>query len=376
MKVLLINHNCGIGSVGKICCDIAEEYEKDGNIVKIAYGRDSFVPEIYKKYAVRIGTPIGVRMHALRTRLVDEHGLGSQIATKKFLQWAEKFDPDLLWLHCIHGYYINYELLFAWIKTRPTMTVKWTMHDCWAFTGHCSHFTVAGCYKWKKHCKNCCQSKDYPGSIFKDNCSDNFIRKKRAFTGVNNMFIITPSEWLADYVKQSFFKDYTIEIQHNKVNKSIFKPTKSDFREKYNINNRRMILGVANVWNERKGLGDFLKLAKMLDERYIIVLVGVKSKYIRKFPSNILGIEQIKNPKKLAAIYTTADLFINPSMEETFGMTTVEALACGTDAVVMAGTACEEIAKEYGGIVVPPGDINKLYNIIVNYPYKKVGEFK
>lgn len=371
MKVLIINHNCGIGSVGKICCGIAEEFEKNGNIVKIAYGRDSFVPDIYKKYAVRIGTPIGVRIHGLKTRLFDKHGLGSKAATKRFLRWAEKYNPDLLWLHCIHGYYINYEMLFSWIKKRPFMKVKWTMHDCWAFTGHCSHFTVAGCYKWKKQCYNCCQSRDYPSSIFRDNSLNNFERKKLAFMGVNNMTIITPSKWLADRVRQSFLKDYPIEIQYNKVNKKVFKPTESNFRKKYNIKDRRMILGVANIWGERKGLGTFIKLAAMLDERYIIVLVGVDSKCAKKLPSNILCMDPTKNQVELAAIYTAADLFINPSMEETFGMTTLEAIACGTDAVVMEGTACEEVAKVYGGITVPSGNINDLYNVIINYSYKK-----
>ena len=148
MKILMINVVCGIRSTGRICTDLAAEMEAQGHEVKIAYGRET-VPEKYQKYAVRIGTDWDVKLHGLKSRLLDAHGLGSKKATKHFLDWAEEYKPDLLWLHNIHGYYINYELLFAWIKRRPDMEVKWTLHDCWAFTGHCSHFSFVKCYRWK-----------------------------------------------------------------------------------------------------------------------------------------------------------------------------------------------------------------------------------
>ena len=179
MKILLVNSVCGIRSTGRICTDIAQEYEHEGHEVKIAYGREDTVPGRFAKYAVRIGNEWDLKLHALQTRVLDEHGFGSKAATRKFLAWAEEYNPDLLWLHNIHGYYINIEMLFAWIKTRPQMQVKWTLHDCWAFTGHCSHFTFVKCDKWKTHCRNCEQKCEYPASKIKDIARTTLTGKKQ-----------------------------------------------------------------------------------------------------------------------------------------------------------------------------------------------------
>ena len=158
-KMLIVNAFCGNGgSTGRICGELAQSYEGKGYEVKIAYGRKGSVPEKYKKYAVRIGNAVTVRLHGIYTRLFDRHGFASNQATKRFLKWAEKYNPDMLWLHNIHGYYINIELLFKWIKSRPNMQVKWTLHDCWSFTGHCAYFTLANCSKWKNHCEKCMMS--------------------------------------------------------------------------------------------------------------------------------------------------------------------------------------------------------------------------
>lgn len=351
MKVLQINSVCGIRSTGRICVELAEQLEREGHEVKIAYGREK-VPQKYEKYAVRIGSEFDVRVNALKARCFDNEGFNAQKQTKKFLKWAEEYNPDLLWLHNLHGYYINVELLFEWIKSRPNMQVKWLLHDCWAFTGHCSHFSMKKCYKWKASCSNCPQKKEYPGSIFADNSRDNFERKKSAFTGVKNMTLLTPSNWLADLVRQSFLKEYPIEVRYNTIDSRIFKPTPSDFRQRYGLDGKKVVLGVSSVWNERKGLNDFIKLSDMLDDRYCIFLVGLSRKQINKLPQNIMAIERTDNAIELAEIYTAADIFLNPSKEETFGLTTVESLACGTFPVVYKGTACEEIVNLYGGAAV------------------------
>lgn len=350
-KILLINSVCGIGSTGRICTDLARQFEKEGHEVKIAYGRSSFVPEKFKKYAVRIGSDISVKLHALQTRLFDTHGFESKRATDKFLKWADNYNPDLVWLHNIHGYYINVEMLFNWLKSRPYTQVKWTLHDCWAFTGHCSYFTRANCNKWQTHCEHCPQTKCYPSS-FVDNSRNNFERKKATFTGIKNMTLICVSHWLENLVKQSFLKEYPVEVIYNTVDKTIFKPTPSDFKKQHGLENKKIILGVASVWDERKGLQDFIKLASMLDDNYTIVLVGLSDKQIKTLPKNCLGIKRTNSPQELAQIYTAADVFFNPSKEETFGLTTLEALLCGTYSVVYKGTACEEIAKIFGGQVI------------------------
>lgn len=353
MRILMINSVCGIRSTGRICTDLAQKFETEGHEVKIAYGRVEEVPERFQKYAVRIGGSLDLKRHALRTRLLDEHGFGSVKPTKEFLKWANEYNPDMLWLHNIHGYYLNIEMLFDWIKSRPDMEVRWTLHDCWAFTGHCAHFTVAGCEKWKTGCGNCPQIRRYPASLLKDNSQTNYKRKKNAFTGVQKMTLITPSQWLANLVKQSFLKDYPIEVHYNSIDTNVFKPMKSEFRQQHGLKNKKIVLGVASAWNDRKGLNDFFELRKKLDDSYAIVLVGLSEKQIRKLPEQIVGIPRTNSVHELAQIYTAADVFVNPSREETFGLTTVEAQACGTPAVVYEETACEEVVRLKGGKAVP-----------------------
>lgn len=368
MKVLFINSVCGIGSTGHICTNLAQQLEAEGNEVRIAYGRKGTVPDQFKKYGIRIGTDWDCKLHAVLTRLFDIHGFSSKRATKRFLEWAENYKPDLLWLHNLHGYYVNVEMLFEWIKKHPEMEVKWTLHDCWPFTGHCTHFSMAKCVQWKKHCLHCSQLRRYPACFIMSSVGKNFERKRSAFTGVNNMTLIAPSKWLADLTRQSFLNCYSVEVRYNTVDTNIFKPTRSDFRERYSLQNKIVVLGVANIWEEKKGLFDFYKLAKMLDERYAVVLVGLSAKQIKVLPTNIRGIERTNNLQELAAIYTAADVLVNPSVEEAFGMTQVEALACGTPSIVYEGTACEEIAQQNGNIVVPQ-NVNALYDAIVKQKY-------
>lgn len=346
MRILFINSVCGIGSTGRICTDLAQKYESEGNKVKIAYGRSGTVPEQYQKYAVRIGSDMDCKLHAIQTRLFDTHGFGSKKATAKFLQWAETYHPDLLWLHNIHGYYINVEMLFAWIKKHPEMQVKWTLHDCWAFTGHCSHFTAVGCEQWKGHCEHCPQLRRYPACYTKGNVSRNYARKKGAFTGVPNMKLIVPSHWLEGLVKQSFLKEYPVEVVYNTIDTNVFKPTPSDFRERYGLQNKKIVLGVASVWEERKGLNDFIKLAQMLDDNYAIVLVGLTEKQIKQMPKKILGIRRTNSAKELAAIYTAADVFVNPTYEDNYPTVNLEAKACGLPIITYnAGGSPEAAGK-------------------------------
>ena len=373
MKILFINEVCGHTSTGKICADLAEKYEAGGNEVKIAYGRDGFVPEKYQKFAIRIGNDWDVKLHALYTRLTDKHGLASKTVTKKFLKWAEQYDPDLLWLHNLHGYYINYEMLFDWIKSRPEMEVKWTLHDCWAFTGHCTHFTYVKCEKWKSECEHCPQTKRYPSSVLIDNSKGNYDHKKNAFIGVKKMKLITPSNWLKSLVQQSFLKVYPIDVVHNTINKSIFKPTQSDFREKYGLENKIIILGIANVWDERKGLGDLLKLSKSLSKNFFVVIVGLSEKQIKRIKKeydNVITLGKTNNQIELAKIYSSADYYVNPSREETFGMTNLEAILCGTTVICYENTACEEICNKYGGYVCKQ-DVNCMAELIVSLERNK-----
>ena len=363
MRVLLINSVCGIRSTGRICTDIADELSDKGYEVKIAYGREG-VPSKYQKYAIKLGTDLDQKLHVIRTRLFDEHGFGSKKATKKFLKWADNFNPDIVWLHNIHGYYINIEMLFEWIKSRPQMQVKWTLHDCWAFTGHCSHFTMVKCEQWKTHCSYCSQKTRYPSSILKDNCKGNFDRKKAAFTGVKNMTLITPSQWLADLVKQSFLVEYPVEVHHNTIDTNVFKPTQSDFREKYGLCNKKIILGVASVWDERKGFDDFIKLSDLLDRQYQIVLIGLSGKQIKKIPDSIIGIKRTNSVTELAQWYTTSDVFLNLTYEDNYPTVNLEAQACGTPCITYrTGGSVESVPEEN---IVDVGNISAVKSILAN----------
>ena len=339
MKLLLLNSFLGFGSTGHIVLDIAKEYEQKGYEVKVAYGRvaDKLPDESMKsKYGVRIGNDMGVYFHVIYTRLTDKHGLTSNSATKQFLEWAEAYDPDILWIHNIHGYFINYELLFQWIKSRPNMQVKWTLHDCWTCTGHCAHFTYAKCDRWLTGCHDCPQLSVYPQSSH-DNSLGNYLRKKAAFTGVKDLTIITPSNWLKGIVKKSFLAEYPVEVVYNTINKNIFKPTESTFKQDHGFQNKMMILGVSSVWHERKGLNDLIELSRRLDHKnYQIVIVGLSEKQVKELKAsngNIFAIAHTSNVQELVEIYSAADVFVNPTYEDTFPTVNMEAEACGTPVI-------------------------------------------
>ncbi len=329
MKVLFINVVCGIKSTGKIVAAQAEKYMAEGHEVRIAYGREN-ADKKYKDISYRITSDSNVKINALKARMLDNEGFNAKVQTDKFINWANTYNPDVLWLHNLHGYYLNIEKLFKWIKTRPEMQVRWTLHDCWAFTGHCSHFSIAKCNKWQHQCEKCPLKTAYPASVLMDNSFKNFQNKKAVMSGIKNMTLITPSQWLADRVRQSFLKEYPVEVIRTEIDTEVFKPTKSNFRNCYGLENKKIVLGVATAWVREKGLQDFITLSSMLDESYRIVLVGLTSTQIRSLPASIIGIEKTNNSIQLAEIYTAADVFVNLTYQDTYPTVNLEAQACGT----------------------------------------------
>ena len=269
----------------------------------------------------------------------------------------------MIWLHNIHGYYLHVGLLFDYLKTCGK-EIHWTLHDCWAFTGHCAYFDMVGCEKWKTGCHHCPQKKEYPASAGLDGSCKNYEEKKRLFTGIPNLTLRVPSYWLKKRVQAGFLQEYPVEVVYNTVDRNVFKPTPGDFRKKYGLEGKRILLGVASVWDKRKGLDDFLALGKMLDESYQIVLIGLTQSQIDQLPRNIRGLPRTNSLAELVQAYSEADLFLNPSAEETFGMTTLEALYCGTEAIVYQDTACEEIVEAFGGLAVPKG-AKHLYDAVM-----------
>ncbi|MFY9297169.1 MAG: glycosyltransferase [Caldicoprobacterales bacterium] len=362
MKVLQINSVCGIGSTGRIATDIHNMLIEQGHESYIAYGRD--LPRNCDN-AIRIGNKIDNYAHVLLTRLFDKHGFGSIKATEEFIKKVEEIDPDVIHLHNIHGYYINIEVLFDYLK-EADKPVIWTLHDCWAFTGHCAYFDYVGCEKWKTGCYDCPEKKSYPSSRLLDKSKQNYLKKKEIFTGVKNMTIVTPSSWLAELVRESFLGECPVKVINNGIDLKIFKPTKSNFREKYNIEDKFIILGVANVWDRRKGFDYFIELSKLIKIDEIIVMVGLTEKQKRSLPDNIIGITRTNDVNELVEIYTAADYFLNPSLEETMGLVTVEALACGTPVIVSNSTAVPEVVNEKCGKIVLDNSTKGFYSAIVN----------
>ena len=346
MRILIINSVCGIRSTGRICTDLADRFIKEGHEVRIAYGRES-VPAAHEPIAIRIGNDFHVYANALKARVLDNEGFNGASATKRFLAWADTYNPDLVWLHNLHGYYIHVGLLFDWIKSRPQMEVRWTLHDCWAFTGHCPHFSYVRCDQWKSQCFRCPEKKNYPKSFFLDNCKENYRRKKEAFCGVANMRIIVPSHWLAGLVKKSYLRGYPIEVVHNTIDKTVFKPTPSNFRERYGLENKKIVLGVATAWSQRKGLNDFVLLSEALGDEYRVVLVGVTEKQRKTLPGRILAMGCTNSAQELAAIYTAADVFVNLTYEDTYPTVNLEAQACGIPCITYrTGGSPESVSQE------------------------------
>lgn len=360
MKYLFINSVAGFGSTGRIVAELCRDLMAQGHECRIAYGREKAncddIPTIC------IGSKLDYQYHGVMSRVLDNHGFGSKAATKAFLEAVKDYDPDVIWLHNIHGYYIHIGLLFDYLKTCGKQ-IRWTLHDCWSFTGHCAYFDYVGCEKWKTGCHDCPQKKEYPASLFRDNSRQNWEKKRSLFTGIPNMTLIVPSFWLKDRVSQSFLGEYPVEVVYNEINKEIFKPSPSDFRARHGLEGKKILLGVASVWERRKGLDDFVALNGLLSDDYRIVLVGLTPEQAEKMPPNILCLPRTNSMQELAELYSAADLYLNPSVEETFGMTAMEALCCGTRAIVYQNTACEEIVNTFGGRAVPRGAEN-LYRAV------------
>ncbi|MGL4754837.1 MAG: glycosyltransferase [Aeromonadaceae bacterium] len=361
MKILQINSVCGIGSTGRIATDIHASLKVKGIESYIIYGRGE--PRSCDN-AIKISNIIDFYSHALQTRLLDNHGFCSTKATLNAIDYIKKLKPDVVQLHNIHGYYLNVELLFSYLKLHPKIKVIWTLHDCWSFTGHCAYFDFVRCDKWISGCFSCPQKKTYPASYLIDNSKVNFEHKKATFTGVKDLTIVTPSRWLAGLVKQSYLRDYPVQVVNNGIDLTIFRPRESDFRKKYNLVDKFIIMGAASSWSPRKGFEDFIVLASQLPDNYHVVMVGLPQEKIKHLPSNIIGIHRTDNPVELAEIYSAADVFFNPTYEDNYPTVNLEAIACGTPVITYnTGGSPESVCSEHG-FVIEKGDLTAVIEII------------
>lgn len=360
----MINEECGTGSTGRICTDIAAALESNGNEVKIAFGRNAdIVPAQYNKYAVRIGNDIDLKIHGLITRAFDATGFGSMRATRKFIHWIYQFDPDIIHLHNLHGYYINIDLLFSCLK-QLNKPVVWTLHDVWPFTGHSAYCDAVGCSKWKNGCGNCPQMKVYPKS-YVDRSKRNWERKRNIFCGVTNLTIVTPSKWLAELVEDSFLNEYPVKVINNGIDTGKFHKVSTHLRSDLRLQRKKILLSVATVWNDLKGLSDFERLADLLGENYKIILVGgMTNSQEKELPESILHIRRTQDVNEMVELYNTADIYLNLTYCDTYPTVNLEAASCGTPVITYAVGGSTESAEMFGGISVRRGDVEAVAHAV------------
>ncbi len=350
------------GSTGKIMLNIAALARKEGlnartystHVFSTKYKKLPPPPYGHEYY----GSYLGNFVHFMCARTIGYNGSHSRFSTRKLIRKLKKQNTKILHLHNLHSFCIHLPSLFDYVR-KNNIRLIWTLHDCWAFTGHCPHFDMIGCDKWKTGCYDCPQYKYFPKS-YVDTSKRAYARKKKWFAGVQDMLIVTPSKWLAGLVKESFLKDYPVKVINNGIDLSVFKPTKSDFRAKHGIKDEFVLLGVAFGWGERKGLDVFIELAKRLNPRFKIVLVGTSESTDKQLPENIISIHRTQNQQELAEIYTAADLFVNPTREENFPTVNMEALACGTPVITFNTGGSPEMLDETCGVVVEKNDIDGL----------------
>lgn len=359
MKVYQVNSVCGFGSTGRIALEIADTLSAAGHECRIGYGRGQCAD--VRSFCFE--KPWEVNAHALISRMTDRQGFYSAGATRRLIRDITAYAPDIIHLHNLHGYYLHLPTLFSFLRTYGAPVV-WTLHDCWAFTGHCAYYDHAGCSKWQTGCSSCPQKGQYPASRLLDNSKKNYHDKKSLFTGIPDLTIVTPSHWLADQVSRSFLQEYPIVPIYNGIDLDVFRPGEGNIREKYGLDSRKIVLGVANAWDERKGLSDFLALEPLLPRNFQLVLVGLQPEQLSKLPKQITGILRTDSVAELAQLYSAAEVYVNLSVEETMGLTTVEAMACGTPVVTYDRTAVPEVVDPACGRVVHAGKITDVADAI------------
>ena len=359
MKILQINCIANSCSTGRIAEQIGELAQQEGWESYIAYGQYAYTSS---SKLIRIANKFDLGIHFIETRLLDRHGLSSRLATKRLIKKVKEINPDIIHLHNIHGYYLNYPILCDYLISSGKPVV-WTMHDCWALTGHCAYFDTANCERWKSGCFQCPLKSIYPKSIFADRSQKNYTQKTQWFTALDNLTIVAVSGWLNDIVKQSILKEKRLELIHNGIDIKRFHPVEN-VDNHYHFQGKKVLLGVVASWTVEKGFYDFISLSKHISDEYCIVMVGVNDSMKKKLPHNIIGINKTENLETLSQLYSRALVLLTLSHNDTFPTTNLEALACGTPVITYPTGGSPEAVDDKTGFVVEAGDFDKVIEAI------------
>lgn len=366
-KLLQINPVIRVNtSTGRIMQEIGELAMQNGWECHIAYskGRDGI--RECRSDIVPVGNKWSTAWHGIETRLFDRHGLASSHATRQFVRKIEEIRPDVVHIHNIHGYFLNYQILFDYLS-KAGIPVVWTVHDCWLYTGHCYYYSFAGCDRWQTGCHHCPQKKEFPTSLFCDRSRRNFEDKKAAFTSMplDRMIIVPVSEWIRNEMRRSFLSAYPFRVIHNGINTDIFNIYDDrQVRTAFGLGDRHILLGVASIWSREKGLDDFIRMAGMLNEDEVVVLVGIKPEDRKRLPDNVVGIARTENIRQLAELYAAADVFVNPTWQDNYPTVNMEAIACGTPVVTYRTGGSVEVITPATGMIVEQGNLNELLKSI------------
>ena len=366
-KLLQINPVIRVNtSTGRIMQEIGELAMQNGWECHIAYskGRDGI--RECRSDIVPVGNKWSTAWHGIETRLFDRHGLASSHATRQFVRKIEEICPDVVHIHNIHGYFLNYQILFDYLS-KAGIPVVWTVHDCWLYTGHCYYYSFAGCDRWQTGCHHCPQKKEFPTSLFCDRSRRNFEDKKAAFTSMplDRMTIVPVSEWIRNEMRRSFLNAYPFRVIHNGINTDIFNIYDDrQVRTAFGLGDRHILLGVASIWSREKGLDDFIRMAGMLNEDEVVVLVGIKPEDRKRLPDNVVGIARTENIRQLAELYAAADVFVNPTWQDNYPTVNMEAIACGTPVVTYRTGGSVEVITPATGMIVEQGNLNELLKSI------------
>jgi len=362
MRIFQLNTVCGIKSTGRIAVEIGKLVEADGGQCLIGCGAN-YVPPEAEHMAVKTLSVTKRRLYSLLIRLFDAETCFNLIGTIRLTKEMDRFAPDVVHLHNIHGGYLHAGVLFRYLK-KKNIPVVWTLHDCWPFTGHCAHFSYIGCEKWKTQCASCPQKGRYPICIGLDGSRRNHARKRKLFTSLNNLTMVAPCEWMRQPLEQSYMKKHAVRTIYNGVDLQSFRPTESDLRVRFGLENCRLVLAAASDWDERKGLKYLIQAAQKLGKDYRFVVVGLSSAQVAALPDGMIGIEHTANVNELAQWYTAADCFANPTLEDNMPMVNLEALASGTPVVTFRTGGCPEAVDADTGIVVDQADVDGLCEAI------------